>query len=104
MIFINKQINIEIYSSKYALKQNDNLKIDINIEINEDKDEEQLNYKLCYNEMVILYNKEHKQIMVSLLENELKEYKYNSDDIIDILLKYKWNKEKVLKLISSMQK
>ena len=99
----NEKINIEIYSNKYDLKQNDNLKIDINIEINEDKDEEQLNYKLFFNEMVILYNKEHKQIMVSLLENELKEYKYNSDNIIDILLKYKWNKEKVLKFISSIQ-
>jgi hypothetical protein len=97
-----EKINIELYSSNFILKPNDNLKIDFNIEINEDKDEEQLNYKLFYNEMVILYNKEHKQTMVSLLENELKDYRLD-DDIIELFLMCKWNKKNILQRVSSFK-
>lgn len=96
-----ENINIQLFSNKILLKQNNNLKFNINIEINEDNDEENLNSKLCFNEMVILYNKEHKNILISLLENELKGY--NSDDIIDLVLEYNWDKKKILKYISSLQ-
>ena len=58
-----------------------------------------MNFKLFFNEMGILYNKEHKKLMISLLENEMKGYKV--DDVIDLIIHYNWDKEKVLKLISS---
>ena len=45
--------------------------------------------------MIILYNKEHKKILKSLLENELKGYQ--AEEIIELLVKYNWNKEKFLK-------
>ena len=45
--------------------------------------------------MVIFYNKEHKEILVSLLENELKGY--NPEQIVEILRKNNWNKEKCMK-------
>ena len=45
--------------------------------------------------MVISYNKEHKKILVSLIENELKDY--DAEEIVDLLIKYDWNKEKFLK-------
>ena len=45
--------------------------------------------------MVISYNKEHKKILVSLIENELKDY--DAEEIVDLLIKYGWNKEKFLK-------
>jgi hypothetical protein len=51
--------------------------------------------------MVILYNKEHKQILVSLLENELAGN--NIEDVLEVLLQYNWNKEEVLKYVSSLQ-
>jgi len=91
----------EIFSNKYVLKPNENLRINFSIEINEDDEEEDLNIKLCFNEMAILYNKEHKQIMVSLLENELAGN--NIDDVIEVLLQYNWNKEEVLKYVSSLK-
>ena len=94
-IFCKENITIEIFSNRYILKDNKNTKIFLNIEINEDKSEEELNLNLNYNEMIILYNKEHKKILKSLLENELKGYE--AEEIIELLVKYNWNKEKFLK-------
>ena len=93
---LNKEtINLEIFSNRYILKENKNNKISLNIEVNEDKEEEDLNLNLGYNELVILYNKEHKKLLYSLMENELKEY--DVEQIIEILVQYNWNKEKFLK-------
>ena len=86
---------MEIYSNRYILKENKNNKISINIEVNEDEEEENMNLKLFYNEMAILYNKEHKKIIVDLVENELKGC--DVDKIVETLFKYNWNKEKCLK-------
>ena len=52
--------------------------------------------------MVIFYNKEHKKILDSLLENELKE-----NNPINIMLKLKkndWDKEKTIKEIQIKNK
>ena len=97
-----ENINLEVYSARFDLKENSNLRINFNIEINEDMEEESLNFKLCFNEMAILYNKEHKQILVSLIENELKGY--DVDDIIELIIDYNWDKNKLLKYISSLTK
>ena len=94
-IMCKETVSLELYSSRYVLKDNKNLKIVLNIDVNEDKAEEELNYKLFYNEMVILYNKEHKKILVNLIENEMK--KYNPEEFVDVLIKYNWNKDKFLK-------
>ena len=67
----------------------------LNIEINNDTSEEDINLNLNYNEMIILYNKEHKKLLLSLMENELKGY--NIEEIVEVLVKYNWNKEKFLK-------
>ena len=67
----------------------------LNIEINNDISEEDINLNLNYNEMIILYNKEHKKLLLSLMENELKGY--NIEEIVEVLVKYNWNKEKFLK-------
>ena len=90
-----ENINMEIYSNRYLLKENKNNSVNLNIEVNEDKEEEDLNLKLLYNQMAILYNKEHKKILVSLIENELKGY--DVEEIADELIKYNWNKEKFWK-------
>ena len=92
-----ENITMEIYSNRYLLKENKNNTINLNIEVNEDKEEEELNLKLLYNHMVISYNKEHKKILVSLIENELKDY--DAEEIVDLLIKYDWNKEKFLKIL-----
>ena len=96
---IKENINLELYSNSYNLKDDKKPIINFSIEINEDKDEENMNFKLFFNEMGILYNKEHKKLMISLLENEMKGYKV--DDVIDLIIHYNWDKEKLLKLISS---
>ena len=88
-------ITIEIFSNRYILKENKNSKVMLNIEINNDTSEEDLNLNLNYNEMIILYNKEHKKLLLSLTENELQGY--NIEEIAEILVKYNWNKEKFLK-------
>ena len=90
-----ENIIIELFSNRYILKENKSLKINLNIEVNNDKEEENLNNKLNYSDKIIFYNKEHKKIIVSLLENELKGM--DAEDFIDTLIKYNWNKEKFLK-------
>jgi hypothetical protein len=95
-----ENINLEIYSNNYVLKESPNLKINFNIEINEDNEEENLNSKLCFDEMAILYNKEHKKILISLLENQLKGYQV--DEIIDLVINYKWNKEKIILYLNTL--
>ena len=90
-----ENIIMESFSNRYILKDNKNNKIFINIEVNEDKEEENLNWKLLYNEMVILYSKEHKKLLISLMENELRGCDANK--IVEMLIKYNWNKEKCLK-------
>ena len=90
-----ENITIEIFSNRYILKDNKNSKIMLNIEINNDISEEDINLNLNYNEMIILYNKEHKKLLLSLMENELKGY--NIEEIVEVLVKYNWNKEKFLK-------
>ena len=52
--------------------------------------------------MAILYNKEHKQLLDSLIENELKGY--DVDEIIEAVVSFNWDKEKLLKHISSLEK
>ena len=94
-IMCKETVSLELYSSRYVLKDNKDLKIVLNIDVNEDKAEEELNYKLFYNEMVILYNKEHKKILINLIEKEMK--KYNPEEFVDVLIKYNWNKDKFLK-------
>ena len=96
---IKENINLELYGINYFFKDNKYPKINFTIEINEDKDEENLNFKLCFNEMAILYNKEHKNILISLIENELKGYKI--DEFIDLVINFNWDIKKVLKLIAS---
>ena len=96
-----ENIIFEIFSNNYILKDSQNLKINFNIEINEDTEEENLNMKLCFNEMAIIYNKEHKKILVYLLENELKGYQV--EEIIDLVINFKWNKEKIIKYLDSLQ-
>ena len=98
----SENINFELYSNNFVFKENTNVKINCNIEINEDMEEENLNFKLCYNEMVILFNKEHKKLLTSLIENELKGY--DVDDIIELIISFNWDKEKLLKYISSLEK
>ena len=56
-IICAENINFELYSTNFVLKENTIVKINCNIEINEDMEEENLNFKLCYNEMAFLYNK-----------------------------------------------
>ena len=94
-VLCKENIIIELFSNKFILKENKSLKINLNIEVNDDKEEENLNNKLNYSDKIIFYNKEHKNIVVSLLENELKGL--NAEDFIDTLIKYNWNKEKFLK-------
>jgi len=94
-------INMELYSTTKNLKQNDNLKIIVNIKINEDQEEESLNDKLLNDDKVILYNKEHKEIILSLLENEFKGH--NPTNVIKNLIKCNWNKDKCIEEMKSKE-
>ena len=92
----SENISLELYSSKIKLKAINKMKININIEVNEDKNEENMNNHILINnnEMIICYNKQHKEILISLMENEFKEEK--PKNVIERLIKHNWNKEKVI--------
>ena len=95
----SENINMELYSTTINLKPDNKLKINVNIEINEDQEEESLNDKLLNDDKVILYNKEHKEIILSLLENEFKGH--NPTNVIKNLIKCNWNRDKCIKEIKS---
>lgn len=99
--FCCENINMELYSSTINLKPNNKLKINTKIEINEDQEEETLNEKLLNDDKVILYNKEHKKIISSLLENEFKGY--NPINVIENLIKCNWNRDKCIKEVKSKE-
>ena len=91
-----ENISLELYSAKKSFKIINNKKINICIEINEDQNEEKLNNNdlINNNENIICYNKEHKEILLSLLENHLNGQ--NPIEVINELIKYNWDKEKML--------
>ena len=97
----SEKISLEIYSTKIHFKTKSNLKIDINIEVNEDDDEEKLNNNklINNNKMIICYNKEHKEMLISLLENELVGKK--AIDLIEKLVNNNWDKEKLIEEYNS---
>ena len=94
------------FSEDLSFKNPENLKFNLEFEINNDEEEEKMNKKLEYNENVIIYNKEHKQIALEILESigDFNRAKEHINNVFNILIQSKWNKEKSINRIKSLKK
>ena len=65
-----------------------------------------MNKKLDYNENVILYNKEHKQLALEILESlvDFNRTKEHINNVFNALIQNKWIKEKSINKIKSLKK
>ncbi len=87
-------ISLEIYSSNFSLKKSNYTKIDLLIEVNEDQSEEDMNQKLNNNENLIYYTKEHKRILIGILDANIS--KRRPEQILEMLINNSWNANKVM--------
>lgn len=99
--------NITLYGFSDVLnfKNPENLKFNLVFEVNNDEEEEKMNEKLEFNENVILYDKQHKQIALNILENigDTNKSKTHINKVFNILLTNKWDKEKSINKIKNLK-
>ena len=99
--------NITLYGFSEVLnfKNQENLKINLEFEVNKDEEEENMNEKLGFNENVILYNKQHKQIALNILDSigDTNKSKEHINKVFNILLINNWNKDKSINKIKNMK-
>ena len=101
-----EKINFYAFSEELKFKNQSELNFSIEFEINDDEEEEKMNKKLEYNENVIVYNKEHKNIALSILESigDKNRNKTHIDQVFNILMKSNWNKDKAINQIKALKK
>ena len=101
-----EKINFYAFSEELKFKNQSELNFSIEFEINDDEEEEKMNKKLEYNENVIVYNKEHKNIALNILESigDKNRNKTHIDQVFNILMKSNWNKDKAINQIKALKK
>ena len=94
------------FSETLNFKSPEKVKFNLVFEINNDDEEEKMNEKLGYNENVILYNKEHKQLALNILESigDSNRSKEHINNVFNILITNKFDKQKSINMIKSLKK
>ena len=94
------------FSETLNFKYPEKVKFNLVFEINNDDEEEKMNEKLGYNEHVILYDQEHKQMALNILESigDSNRTKEHINTVFNILIKNKYDKEKSINVIKSLKK
>ena len=94
------------FSEEIYFKNPEKLNFTLEFEVNNDVEEENLNKKLDNYDNVIVYNKEHKQIAVDIMESigDKDRSIEHLNRVFNILIKYNWNKEKSINIIKSLKK
>ena len=94
------------FSEEIYFKNPEKLNFTLEFEVNNDEEEENLNKKLNNYSNVIVYNKEHKQIAVDIMESIGDKDRSNEhlNKVFNLLIKYNWNKEKSINIIKSLKK
>ena len=98
-------VNFYGFSEHLDFKNKKELNFSIYFEINDDIEEENFNKNLEYNENVILYTKEHKEMALKILDNigDYNRSKEHINQVFNILIKFNWNQEKAIKQIKLLK-
>ena len=101
-----EKINFYGFSEELCFKDQKCVNFSLEFEINEDKEEENMNRKLGYNENVIMYNKQHKQLALEILENigDKNMSKKHINKVFNILIENDWNKNQSINNIKALKK
>ena len=86
---------IEIYSNEINIKSSRRLSIEYNIEVNFDSDDDKINLELKNDDDIFCFNKEHKNIALSVLKSTKNEYPIKN--IMSCLFENNWDQGKAVK-------
>ena len=91
--YSKEKINIEIYSAELKIRMSSRLNFDLEIEINEDKQDDELNKKLNNDKYAILHTKQHKDIILCMIYFKDK-WKNDLKKLCQVLRDNKWDTKK----------
>jgi hypothetical protein len=94
------------FSEQLCFKNPNNLNFTLEFEINNDEDEEKINRNLEYNDNVIMYSKEHKSLVLEILENigDNDRSKSHINKVFNILIENDWDKKRSINNIKALKK
>ena len=98
-----ERINIEIYSAELNIRMSSRLSFDIEIEINDDKEDETLNNQLNNDKYAIFHTKEHKQVILSMLYYK-DEWKHKLRKVCQVLRDNKFDTKKSIEILTKKKK
>ena len=101
--YSKEKINIEIYSAELQIRMSSRLSFDLEIEVNEDKEDEKLNKELNNDNYAIFHTKQHKQIILSMIYYK-EDWKYDLKKVCQILRDNKWDTNKSMEALSKQKK
>ena len=101
-----EKINFYGFSEELCFKNQNLVNFSLEFEINEDEEEENINGKLGYNENVIMYTKQHKQLALEILESigDKNMSKKHINKVFNVLIENEWNKNKSINNIKALKK
>jgi hypothetical protein len=97
-----EKINIEIYSSELKIRMSSRLGFDLEIEINNDKEDEGLNRELNNDKYAIFHSKEHKKIILNLV-NSNEFWTYDLKKVCQVLKDNKWDTKKAIDILNGRE-
>lgn len=97
-----EKINIEIYSSELKIRMSSRLSFDLEIEINNDKEDEGLNRELNNDKYAIFHTKEHKKIILNLV-NSNEFWTYDLKKVCQVLKDNKWDTKKAVDILNGRE-
>ena len=98
-----ERINIEIYSAELNIRMSSRLSFDLEIEINDDKEDETLNNQLNNDKYAIFHTKEHKQVILSMLYYK-DEWKHKLRKVCQVLRDNKFDTKKSIEILTKKKK
>ena len=98
-----ERINIEIYSAELNIRMSSRLSFDLEIEINDDKEDETLNNQLNNDKYAIFHTKAHKRIILSMLYYK-DDWKYKLRKVCQVLRDNKFDTKKSIEILTTKKK
>ena len=101
--YSKERINIEIYSAELKIRMSSRLNFDLEIEINDDKEDDKLNKQLYEDKYAIFHSKPHKKVILSMIYYN-DEWKYNLKRVCQALRDNKWDTKKTIEILTKEKK
>ena len=91
--YSKEKINIEIYSAELKIRMSSRLNFDLEIEIKEDKEDDELNQKLNNDKYAIFHTKQHKDVILCMIYFK-EDWKHDLKKLCQVLRDNKWDTKK----------